>query len=72
MRRLVYIAAVLLFACGGKQQDYRKAEDALDAGREYINACMQGDFSRAAYYTLPGEKSRQVLERIEKAYRETD
>jgi len=72
MKRLVWFAAILLMACGGKQQDYRKADDALDAGREYINACLQGDFSKAAYYTVPDEKNNQVIKETEKVYREKD
>lgn len=72
MKRLVWIPIFLLVACGGKQTDYRKAEDAMDAGREYINACLQGDFSKAAWYALPGEKTAQVLKELEKTYREKD
>lgn len=72
MKRWIYIIAVLLVSCGGKQQGYRKADDALDAGREYINACMQGDFSKAAFYVLPGSENDQVLKNLEKLYREKD
>ncbi len=72
MKRWIYIVTVLLVACGGKQQGYHKADDALDAGREYINACMQGDFSKAAFYVLPGQESDQILKDLEKIYREKD
>ena len=64
--------AILLTACGGKQQDYRKAENALDAGREFIGACLQGDFGKAAFFMLPGEKNIQQLKEIEKLYRQKD
>ena len=72
MRRLIWITAILLIACNGKEQNYRKADDALDAGREYINACLQGDFSKAAFYTLPNDKNSAVLKVLEKTYREKD
>ena len=72
MRRLIWITAILLIACNGKEQNYRKAEDALDAGREYINACLQGDFSKAAFYTLPNDKNTFILKDLEKTYREKD
>jgi hypothetical protein len=72
MKRLLYFAAVLLIACGGKQQNYRKAEDALDAGREYIDACLQGDFSKAAFYSVPDKKNSDIIDAVEKAYREKD
>ena len=64
--------AILLTACGGKQQDYRKAENALDAGREFIGACLQGDFGKAAFFMSPGEKNIQQLKEIEKSYRQKD
>jgi len=72
MKRLAWFPVIILMACGGKQQDYRKAEDALDAGREYINASLQGDFSKAAFYVVPDEKNKQALKDIEKQYREKD
>ncbi len=72
MKRLVWFAILLLMACGGKQQDYRKAEDALDAGREYINACLQGDFSKAAFYAVHDEKNDRIIKETEKVYREKD
>lgn len=63
---------ILFAACTAQQQEYRKAEDALDAGREYINATLQGDFSKAAFYTLADEKNKQLLLLTEKNYREKD
>ncbi|MEO7530213.1 MAG: hypothetical protein ABIS69_02340 [Sediminibacterium sp.] len=72
MKRWVWAFAFLLFACGGKQQDYRKADDALNAGREYLNATMQGDFSKAAFYALPDATNERALKELEKIYREKD
>lgn len=59
-------------ACNGKQEDYRKAEDALDAGREFINSRLQGDFMKAAFYMLPDEKNKALLSEMERSYREKD
>lgn len=72
MKSFSWIILILLAACTGKQAEYRKAEDALDAGREYINATLQGDFSRAAFYTVTDEKNKQLLLLTEKNYREKD
>jgi hypothetical protein len=71
MKRLIWMPIFLLVACG-EPSDYRKPEDAMDAGREYINACLQGDFSKAALYALPEKKSEDVLKKLEKTYREKD
>ena len=70
MKYLLLCMAFLSIACGGKQQDYRKAEDALDAGREFINSKLQGDFSKAAFYILPNEKNTGILQEMERSYRE--
>ena len=72
MKRFVLIVMVLLSACNGKQQDYRKAEDALDAGREYINACLQGDFLKASFYSVVNDKNTELLKELEKSYRQKD
>lgn len=72
MKSFSWIILILFASCTGKQPEYRKAEDALDAGREYINATLQGDFSRAAFYTVTDEKNKQLLLLTEKTYREKD
>ena len=72
MKTFLLFTAIFVLACNGKQQGYRKAENALDAGREYIQSCLQGDFLKAAYYLLPDEKNTQLLKEVEKAYREKD
>lgn len=72
MKTFLLFIAILLTACNGKEQDYRKAENALDAGREYIQSCLQGDFLKAAFYLVPNEKNSQILKELEKSYREKD
>jgi hypothetical protein len=72
MKKLLFFAAILLSACGGKYHDYQKAENALDAGREFINACLQGDFGKASFYMVQTEKNKQKLKEAEKIYREKD
>ena len=72
MKAFIWLFAILVIACTGKQSNYQKADDALDAGREYINACLQGDFSKASFYTVSNEKSIEILKNMEKIYREND
>lgn len=70
MKYLLLIMLVVSGACSSKQEEYRKAEDALDAGREFINSRLQGDFSKAAFYMLPNEKNTATLKQMEREYRE--
>ncbi len=72
MKKSILVLFILLAACGTKRQEYQKAENALDAGREFVNASLQGDFSKAAFFMVPGEKNSHKLQEAEKAYREKD
>ena len=72
IKNILFALTFLLMACNGKQEDYRKAEDALDAGREFINSRLQGDFMKAAFYLLPDEKNKALLNEMERSYREKD
>ena len=72
MKKILIAITVLVWACNNKQADYRKAEDALDAGREFINSKLQGDFLKATFYLLPDEKNKAILAEMEKSYREKD
>ena len=38
-------------ACNG-EADYKKAEDAQDAGREFIRASLDGNYKKASFYLL--------------------
>ncbi len=50
--------------------DYKKADNALDAGREFIDGCLKGDFSKAAFFMLPDDTNKKFLDGLEKQYRE--
>src|SRR6478752_8734662 len=42
-------------------QKYAKAENALDAGREFIDGCLKGDFDKASYYMLQDDENKSLL-----------
>lgn len=64
--------ATACFSCNTKREEYRKAEDALDAGREYIQSCLAGDFNKAAFYTVADEPNTRLVKETETAYRTKD
>ena len=71
--KVIFICfTILFFACTNKQTEYQNAENALDAGREYIQSCLQGDFSKAKFYLFPNEKNIRMLKEIEEVYRQKD
>jgi hypothetical protein len=71
MKKFLLIASLVLAACG-KQKGYQKSDNALDAAREYIGACLQGDFAKAAFYMVPGKENEEQLKETEQAYRQKD
>lgn len=62
--------AVLAFSCGGGA--YKKAEDAQDAGRQFIRASLDGDFQKARFYLLKDDDNLYVLQRMETDYNKLD
>jgi hypothetical protein len=62
MRLLPFITGVFYCAvlCSCNQK-YSKAENALDAGREFIDGCLKGDFNKAEYYMLDDEQNKKLL-----------
>lgn len=70
----VWIGSLLLLiaACSSPSKNFTPAENGLDAGREFIDACLKGDFSKASFYMVDDEKNKQLLLNVEAAYREKD
>lgn len=51
---------------------YTKAENALDAGREFIDGCLKGEFKKADYFMLQDDVNKQDLEKTKEAYLKKD
>lgn len=67
--RFIFLFLVLV-SC--KQEKLKPAEDALDAAREFKNACLKGDFDRAKFYLVTNEKNNLGLDDIIKFYKAKD
>ena len=50
-----------LFACKSNTDEYHKPENALDAGREFIQLSLQGKFTTANKYMLQDEENQYWL-----------
>lgn len=72
LKQLIYAVLILLMACGQSQKPYTNAENALDAGREFIDACLKGDFARAKWYMVDDSTNQGHLDRAESKYRNYD
>lgn len=71
MRNLLAFVFLLAMGCSGKGH-YPEAQDALDAGRNYLQACLDGDFDKAAFYAKADTAESRNLQDKEKAYRLLD
>jgi hypothetical protein len=63
---VVAFCGVLFFCCNVKK--YSRAENALDAGREFIDGCLKGDFDKASYYMLQDTENNSLLLQQKKNY----
>lgn len=67
MKKLLTIFLSALVACGGNGQ-YTKAEDAQDAGREFIRATLDGEHTKARFYLLKDTTNLLLLKQQESNY----
>ncbi len=64
------ILALAFFACSGGNNDYPRADNAFDAGREFIDGCLKGDFKRASFYMLDDGENNKDLQQIKAIYQQ--
>ncbi len=55
---LFFIACIFLFSCKNEDEEYHKPENALDAGREFIQQSLKGKFTTANKYMLQDEENQ--------------
>ncbi len=75
MKRILFLSSYLFFllvACTSATKNYLAAENGLDAGREFIDACLKGDFSKANFYLIPEQQNTALLKTTEAEYRQKD
>jgi hypothetical protein len=63
----IYAFVILCFACGAGG-GYEKAENAQDAGREFIRASLDGDHQKARFYLLKDTTNMLLIERQQRDY----
>jgi hypothetical protein len=48
--------------------EYPAAETALEGGREFIDACLKGDFEKASFYMITDNENTKYLLKIKRDY----
>ena len=66
--RSLYCFLLLLLCACNDEANYKKAEDAQDAGREFIRASLDGNYDKAKFYLLKNEENLMLLDRWKEIY----
>ena len=69
IKRLFLSACTLaLITSCNDEAGFKKAEDAQDAGREFIRASLDGNYEKAKFYMLRDEDNLYMLDHWKKIY----
>jgi len=66
------IPFTLCVAICGCSHSFKKAEDAQDAGREFIRASLDGDYDKANFYLYADSTNRMLLDKWKQDYDRMD
>lgn len=66
--KLLHIVLLLMVVTSACREKYTTATDALDAGRQFIDACLKGDFDRASFYMVQDAENQKDLLKIKRDY----
>lgn len=72
MQKLLFCSVLFLLSCSSKHVEYVKAENAFDAGREFIDGTLKGDYKKASFYMLTDSANQELLAVQEKEFRLKD
>jgi hypothetical protein len=62
----IALIAIAFTACG--DGSYQKAEDAQDAGRQFIRASLDGNYDKAKFYLLKDADNMTLLGKLQTDY----
>ena len=71
IKKILLPSLVLLAACTGVHS-YKKAEDAQDAGREFIRASLDGDYDKANFFMYRDSTNQMLLDKWKQDYDRMD
>jgi hypothetical protein len=68
MKKLLVPAILLLLAACNNDKSFKKAEDAQDAGREFIRASLDGNYEKASFYLYPDSTNKNIFAKWKTMY----
>lgn len=65
---LLMALSAMAISCGNNSHSFKKAEDAQDAGREFIRASLDGNYEKASFYLYADSTNQILLSKWKKDY----
>jgi len=65
---LLFLLSISLLAGCGDSHSFKKAEDAQDAGREFIRASLDGNYEKASFFLYPDSTNQMLFTKWKKDY----
>ena len=72
MKSMPILLLALFMGCTTPTKSFPPAGSAIEAGRNYVEACLQGDFEKATAYAASNETMKIHTAITEKNYRNLD
>jgi hypothetical protein len=66
--KIIFPSLLILLAACGDPHSFKKAEDAQDAGREFIRASLDGNYEKASFYLYADTTNQMMLAKWKKDY----
>jgi len=71
MKKLIASLCILAaLSCNSTSGGYKKAEDAQDAGTQFIRASLDGDYDKAAFYLLKDTTNLLLFDKQQANYKQ--
>jgi hypothetical protein len=72
LKPLFALSSLLLLISCGAGKTFKKAEDAQDAGRQFIRASLDGDYEKARFYLLNDSVNQLLLSKWQQGFEKLD
>ena len=72
MKSISILLFALLIGCTNPPKSFPPASTSIEAGRNYVEACLQGDFEKATAYAASTQTMKLHTANTEKNYRNLD
>lgn len=72
MKSISTLLLAVIIGCSSPAKNFPPASSSIDAGRNYLEACLQGDFEKAVAYAATTQTMKSQTATTEKTYRALD